>query len=498
LLDDDLICYGSLIGEHATAHEESSLRVVRGRIEIADESAPGPATDWMRANCERERLGLEARGFVFPDDAMVYANHSIARAALLDCGGFDEDYATALEDRELGIRLWRNGFEFQYAPRAIVQELYLKTTRELKKDARAHGRGAVRLSRKHPEFRSSSMLAKLGEQSSWRLIARRAAGLALPAILLAGFMRAIEGLGRCARMRQFGVRLFGSQYAVWFLAGAAAEVGSWRALGREFWLRLPILLYHHVGPSQPGTHPEMTVAPGQFERHMAFLARLGYTGICLSQWLRWVRHGASLPAKPVLICFDDAYADIGDYALPVLRNHGFGAVVYVVTDQVGGTNAWDEPNGWGGHRLMDGAAIKNWAAQGIEFGAHTRTHRDLTSLNAAEVEEEMAASRKALGKLLGASPASIAYPYGVFNDFVRDRAAVHFDLAMSCVEGLNALATDPRVLRRVMVKPGDEGIDLWLRVKLGWNPIEHARARARLRTRLRRLTRHSATAARGV
>jgi hypothetical protein len=49
-----------------------------------------------------------------------------------------------------------------------------------------------------------------------------------------------------------------------------------------------------------------------------------------------------------------------------------------------------------------------------------------------------------------------------------------------------------------MVKPGDEDIDLWLRVKLGWNPIEHARARVRLRTRLRRLTRLSATAARGV
>ena len=135
-------------------------------------------------------------------------------------------------------------------------------------------------------------------------------------------------------------------------------------------MRLPVLMYHHVGPVRRGTFAFLTVSPGSFGAHVRWLARQGYVGIRPSDWLAWCRGEATLPDKPVLITFDNAYADVAEYALPVLRGCGFGAAVFVVTGLVGKTNAWDESQCSGTHSLMTAQQIRQWAGQGIEFGAH--------------------------------------------------------------------------------------------------------------------------------
>ena len=76
---------------------------------------------------------------------------------------------------------------------------------------------------------------------------------------------------------------------------------------------------------------------------------------------RWRREGKGLPDKPVLLTFDDGYADLAEYALPVLRRYGFGAGVFIVTGQVGGTNAWDEARSSGTHHLLTREQIRYWA-----------------------------------------------------------------------------------------------------------------------------------------
>src|ERR1700682_795110 len=155
---------------------------------------------------------------------------------------------------------------------------------------------------------------------------------------------------------------------------------------------LPVLLYHHVGYPRPGTYPENTVSPEKFERHASWLKRRGYIGIRPSDWLGWCRDWEPLSHKPIIIIFDDAYTDVAEYALPVLRRYGFGGVIYVVTGRIGGTNTWDEKEGWGTLRLMSAEQIRNWALQGFEFGAHSRTHAKLTDLSGPLLEEEVRGS----------------------------------------------------------------------------------------------------------
>jgi len=166
--------------------------------------------------------------------------------------------------------------------------------------------------------------------------------------------------------------------------------------------KLPILMYHNVGPLPPADPFCLTVGPDQFERQICYLVSHGYQTICPSDWLAARREGTPLPERPVLLTFDDGYADLAHHAFPVLRRHGLKAAAYVVTRRLGLTNTWDEVVGRPTMRLMAADQVCEFAGQGIEFGSHTRTHPRLTSLSEQRLNEEIEGSRDDLRGLLGA------------------------------------------------------------------------------------------------
>lgn len=246
-------------------------------------------------------------------------------------------------------------------------------------------------------------------------------------------------------------------------------------------MKLPVLLYHHVGPSVPeARYASLSISPELFERQMRWLDRNGYTGIRVADWLAWRQQGMPLPAKPVLLTFDDGYADFPDYALPVLRRYGFGGVVFIITRWIAGATSWD------GTPLMSSSQIRECSAQGIEFGAHTRTHPDLTTLSGAEVREEVAGSAEDLSAILGTRVTCFAYPYGFWNEEVRASVRESFDLAFTCEEGRNEIDTDPYRMHRTMVQRGDLLLDLACRVHLGRSPLTALRSGLRVRSRFRK------------
>jgi len=252
--------------------------------------------------------------------------------------------------------------------------------------------------------------------------------------------------------------------------------------------RAPVLLYHHVGPSRSDIYHELTVSPERFEQQIQWLARHGYAGIKPSDWLRWVRDGEGLPETPILLTFDDAYADIAEYALPILCKYGLSGAVFVVTQRLGGTNTWDEARGCETLQLMSAQQIRYWAGRGIEFGAHGRTHVDLTRLSSAECEEEVTGSKNDLTAVLGSRVISFAYPYGKYNEAVRDLVGREFDLAFTADEGINDLRGDPRLLRRTLVCANDSLLRFALVVRSGLS-IDGWRVRLGVRSRLKRLLR---------
>lgn len=264
---------------------------------------------------------------------------------------------------------------------------------------------------------------------------------------------------------------------------AAAAPSSVRALHRGREAGLSVLLYHYVGPAAPGGLRRWTIPGERFERDMAFLARRRYVGIRPADWLAWLREGKGLPEKPVLITFDDAYADLTAHALPALERWGFGAAVFVVTALVGKTNLWDERAGYPSRQLMTGDQIRAWAARGIEFGAHSRTHPELPSLPDAQLQDEIAGSRDELEQVLGRAVETFAYPYGLFDGRVRGAVRGSFALAFTLQPGINRAETDRHLLRRNEVTPGDSLLQVAFRVRYGWSPVERLRAQARFARR---------------
>ena len=491
-LDDDLICPPDLFRKHLSAHTDPEPALVQGPMSLAPESRASVIKDAHQAWSKQYYARLLSQlGAKWPEEAQLVSNSSVPRAVLIACGGFDERFL-AQEDYELGLRLRKMGVRFKFLPDAPARELYAKSSRYfLHGDGDLYGKTALMLCRKHPEYRPRSILAGLGETVWWKRLPRQVI-LRFPVSAARLFTAPIwicDQLCRFPAMHKLGVRLLAYGRRIVELRSAAREAGSLQALDAEFRMDLPVLLYHHIGPSRPRTFPEWTVSAERFESHVRWLSRRGHTGICPSDWMRWLREGKGLPRKPVLLTFDDGFADLAEYALPVLRRYGFGAGVFIVTGQVGGTNAWDEARGSGTHRILTCEQIRYWATQQIEFGAHTRTHADLTTLSPPELSAEVTGSAKDLEYILGVRPRTFAYPYGLYNHVVEECVRESFDMAFlgDGAESLNNLSTDPFKMRRIVVKTSDSALDVECRVRWGFNPLERLRARLRLRSRLRSL-----------
>jgi peptidoglycan/xylan/chitin deacetylase (PgdA/CDA1 family) len=239
--------------------------------------------------------------------------------------------------------------------------------------------------------------------------------------------------------------------------------------------RWPVLVYHNVGYARARVYPEQTVTPARFERQLELLKRLGYAGLRLQEWIDQRIAVHPLVSRPLLITFDDGYAELAEHAFPLLLKYGFPAAVFVVTDRLGKTNTWDEACGYETHGLLTREQIIYWAGRGIDFAAHGRTHADLSILPSAESEREVLESRDELAAILGRRPLAFAYPYGKFNPAVVETVRTAYPAAFTARRGLNTARTDSHLLRRALVDPRDSLLDLACRVRFGWSPIAAVR-----------------------
>ena len=177
---------------------------------------------------------------------------------------------------------------------------------------------------------------------------------------------------------------------------------------------LAILNYHNVAAAPVGVQlPRLYVAPDRFERQLWWLKRLGRIGVTLSEGIRRLRAGDS--ARCVALTFDDGYADNVKNAAPLLKQYGFAATCFIVSDHIGSYNRWDADLIGGMKPLMTEAELRDWVDAGFEVGSHTCTHRDLTTLPRGHVMEELVSSREALRRLLHIPIPTFCYPYGRLN-----------------------------------------------------------------------------------
>lgn len=186
--------------------------------------------------------------------------------------------------------------------------------------------------------------------------------------------------------------------------------------------RLPILMYHAVANRGPAALARWRVTKKMFAAHMRHLKTAGYQPVTLDEWRTARAIGKSLPGRRVLITFDDGYADFAANVLPVLRQYGFPAMLFMPTGKVGMTADWDA---WTGASLplTDWDGLKRLRDAGIVFGSHSVSHRHLTGLSPREIAEELWNSRMRLSQELDVTIDAIAYPSGNHDEIVEHIAA---------------------------------------------------------------------------
>jgi peptidoglycan/xylan/chitin deacetylase (PgdA/CDA1 family) len=258
--------------------------------------------------------------------------------------------------------------------------------------------------------------------------------------------------------------------------------------GRDW--SLPILTYHRIGNPRSDLDKSGVVLPREFERQVSWLKANGYNTITASHLNEVLHERAEMPPSPVLLTFDDGYEEICENALPALVANGLTATAFIVTGCVGKTNKWDEDAGWGSIPIMSADQIRQWAQQGIDFGAHSETHPDMIKMTPVELASECSDCAQALSEILGRRVTSFAYPHGRHNATVRSVAARYFDLAFGCEEGLNTINTDRFRLRRTMTRGSDGIRSFSYRILEGRSPLwdlGHIRAELHIKRSLKDL-----------
>jgi peptidoglycan/xylan/chitin deacetylase (PgdA/CDA1 family) len=208
---------------------------------------------------------------------------------------------------------------------------------------------------------------------------------------------------------------------------------------------LPVLTFHALD-DRPSV---ISFSPRVFGRSMAELHQRGYRALGLSEAVGCLRQGQPFPPRAFVITFDDGYRSVYDEAFPVLQGYGMLATVFVTVGERTTARPAGRLPSLSGRSMLAWHEIREMQQWGIDFGAHTLTHPDLTCMPLDRAEAEIRDSKAIIEDALGARVDCFAYPYGRYDQRTRDIAKQHFACACSDELGLVAAGSDLYALERV-------------------------------------------------
>lgn len=204
---------------------------------------------------------------------------------------------------------------------------------------------------------------------------------------------------------------------------------------------IPVLMYHSI-KFLPGN--SLGVPPEQFAEEMDYLYTHGYRTISLDDLNNLLRdpYSTAMPPQPIVLTFDDGYADNYQTAWPIMQRYGFVGTFFVVTSSVGsGMMTWDD--------------LKDLVRHGNSIGSHSVHHYDLTTISPVLLQKELVESKAAIDKELGTSVFAFCYPSGRYNEETQKMLIrTGYTLAFTTEHGKVTSSANPLALKRVRIPGG--------------------------------------------
>ncbi len=208
---------------------------------------------------------------------------------------------------------------------------------------------------------------------------------------------------------------------------------------------LTILTYHSICNE---INPDETVTPEEFEKQLQYIKE-NYKVISLEEAVEYIQTDSERIAGSIVITFDDGYSDNYHNAYPLLKQHGFPATIFLISNFI---------NDKGGKYLSQ-SQIDEMRSNNISFGSHTISHRILSGLRKEEIIREIRDSKDILESQSGLRINSFAYPVGTradFDDAIMEIVKEYkYTCACSNVYGMNDENSDTFALKRIGIETTD-------------------------------------------
>ena len=180
---------------------------------------------------------------------------------------------------------------------------------------------------------------------------------------------------------------------------------------------IPVFVYHSIDHSQAS----ISLAPEIFEQHIDYLRSRRISLLSCTEAIAQQQAGTIL-RKSAILTFDDAYTTIEPW-IENLLSQKETATIFVPSVWIGQSNKWDiNRREIAQIKIMTADQLKALKAKGCDFGAHTRTHPNLTEISTQDLRTELVGVREELKEQIDDIALTIAYPYGAHNDKVIETA----------------------------------------------------------------------------
>jgi peptidoglycan/xylan/chitin deacetylase (PgdA/CDA1 family) len=170
--------------------------------------------------------------------------------------------------------------------------------------------------------------------------------------------------------------------------------------------QVPILCYHQIRdfrPTDGKIGKDYIVPVAHFAEQMKMLADSGYHTILPDQLYDYLAYGKPLPAKPVMLTFDDTRLDQYTTALPEMKKYGFKGVFFIMTVSLG------RPG------YMSKEQVKQLSDEGHIIGSHTWDHHNVKKYAGDDWTTQIDKPSKQLEEITGKPIKYFAYPFGLWN-----------------------------------------------------------------------------------
>lgn len=171
---------------------------------------------------------------------------------------------------------------------------------------------------------------------------------------------------------------------------------------------IPILMYHGVVDEKTKIPPEREEGAGLYDVKIEnFIEQIDWLS---SNGFTTTFDCDVTEEKKVVLTFDDGEMNNFTNAFPVLCRKGFKAYFFVIGNRIGkdGYMGWDE--------------LRQMHEAGMVIGSHGLSHEILTNLKPTQIEQELLAPKKYIGRNLGIEVTTMSIPRGFCDNDVVSQA----------------------------------------------------------------------------